>query len=133
MNEPTTRHLALEFYGCDTAALVDKEYISSVLQNAGAALKMAVTDVSQVSREEGKTDTIITTILMSEGSIVCRTWPEHNYASLTIAAFGPISPLSVVYLLEASFCPDEIERMLIYRGEGEMSVIRHPRKSRHAA
>ena len=106
---PLGRHILVEFYRCDPAALNDAALIRSAMEEA--ALRARATVVSSHVHHFSPQG-ISGVVIIAESHLTIHTWPEKLYAAVDIFTCGSdLLPHDAVSYLETAL------------GSGQVSVV----------
>lgn len=104
--EPTGRHLILDFWGCDAAALNDAPALEAALVRAAeAADGHILRRVVHAFAPQGVTGLL----LLEESHLSIHTWPERGYAALDLFMCGAADPYKSIPVLRAAFEPATVQ------------------------
>ncbi len=106
---PLGRHVLVEFYRCEPAALDDVDLIRAAMEAAAHKARATVvsTHVHRFSPQG-----ISGVVIIAESHLTIHTWPEKGYAAVDIFTCGSdLSPLDAVSVLESAL------------GSGQVSVV----------
>ena len=111
--EPTGRHLILDFWGCDAAALNDAPALEAALVRAAeAADGHILRRVVHAFAPQGVTGLL----LLAESHLSIHTWPERGYAAIDFYTCGTADPSRAEAPLAEALRPAHIARQLLVRG-----------------
>jgi len=111
--DTNSRHLLVEYSGCDTAVLDDLEAIKSMMQRAAvAANTRIVASVFQPFEPQGVTGVVV----IEESHLSIHTWPEYGYAAVDFFTCGDGTPEAAHAVIREALRATECEKMLIERG-----------------
>ena len=92
------RHVLVELYGCEPAALADERGIASAM--LAAARACGATVVESVFHHFSPLG-VSGVVLIAESHLTIHTWPEHGYAAVDVFTCGAtIEPGEAVDLLQ---------------------------------
>jgi S-adenosylmethionine decarboxylase proenzyme len=111
--DPRSRHLLVEYHGCNRALLNDLHAIEALMRVAAEAA--GVTIVASAFRPftpQGVSGVVV----IEESHLSIHTWPEHGYASVDFYTCGAGTPERAHEALRASLEATHAEVLLIERG-----------------
>jgi S-adenosylmethionine decarboxylase proenzyme len=127
--QPRSRHLLVEYHGCNRALLDDLKSIEALMTVAAKAA--GVTIVASALRPfvpQGVSGVLI----IEESHLSIHTWPEHGYASVDFYTCGDGQPERAHEALYAGLEATRAEILLVERGlcpespdQPAMRVLRH--------
>lgn len=117
------RQLLVEFYGCDSTALNDKELVRLALKQA--AVKAGATVVADVFHEFNPHG-ISGVVVIAESHLAIHTWPEFGFAAVDLFTCGEeIHPDQAMKYLQKEFKADRVSIMELKRGVLDREDLRH--------
>lgn len=108
-----SRHLLVEYHGCDTAILNDRHAIEALLVRAAkAANTSVVASVFHRFTPQGVSGVVV----IEESHLSVHTWPEKGYAAVDFYTCGDGNPELAHETLVEGLKPQRCEQMLVHRG-----------------
>ncbi len=109
------RHVLVEFYGCDSEALNNKEKLEEVMQEA--AVESGATVVSSVFHlfnPHGVSGVVV----IAESHLTIHTWPEYGYAAVDLFTCGDsVDPWIAFERMKEYLQAEQMFTMEIKRGQ----------------
>ena len=116
--ETRGRHLLLEFRGCQSPALNDRDALRSLMEQAAQAARATIVNsVFHSFSPQGVTGVVV----VEESHFSIHTWPEHRYVAVDVYTCGDCEPERARDVLSEGLEAASTEWMLIERGVGEPS------------
>lgn len=107
------RHLLIELYDCDPAALADPPALLAALHAAAAATGSTVlAQCSHAFSPEGFT----AVLLLAESHIALHTWPEERFVAADVFTCGASAPDPAAEVLSARLGARRVQTRAIERG-----------------
>lgn len=120
MNHVLGRHMLVEFYNCDAAALDDVAGIETHMNNAALACGATIVQSTFHRFEPWGVSGVV---VISESHLAIHTWPEYGYASVDLYTCGEdIDPLAAYEHLRLMLGAQEAEIQTLQRGN--MALIK---------
>lgn len=108
-----SRHLIIELFGCDHAALDDVAVVRAAMLAATEAVGATrLAEAFHAYAPQG----VSGTVLIGESHLSVHTWPEHGYAAVDIFTCGGLDPRRGVAVLERALHAAEVRARVILRG-----------------
>ena len=112
--EALGRHVILEYYGCPTEKLNERDFVEEVL--VGAAKSMRASLVS-VHFHQFNPHGVSGAVVISESHLTIHTWPEYGYAAIDVFTCGDvIDPWQAHAYMKEHFEPKRDSIMEFKRG-----------------
>ena len=96
--DPRSRHLLVEYHGCNPALLDDVKAIEALMTVAAKAA--GVTIVASALRPFAPQG-VSGVLVIEESHLSIHTWPEHGYASVDFYKAGRIEDAQGIHQIEA--------------------------------
>ncbi len=126
--ETTSRHILVEYRGCERTVLGDRDRLERLMRRAARAAGATV--VGAVFHDycpQGVSGVVV----IEESHFSLHTWPEVGYAALDFFTCGDCEPERAHEVMRAGLGAAESELMAIDRGQTDadrsMRVVRHDR------
>jgi len=117
------RQLLVEFYGCDSNGLNDKEMLRTALRDA--AILAGATIVADVFHEFNPHG-ISGVVVIAESHLAIHTWPEFGYAAVDLFTCGEdISPDLAMQHLKTQLKAEHVSMIELKRGVLDRQDLRH--------
>jgi S-adenosylmethionine decarboxylase len=117
------RQLLVEFYGCDSKGLNDKEMLRHALKQA--AVEAGATIVADVFHEFNPHG-ISGVVVIAESHLAIHTWPEFGFAAVDLFTCGDdILPDKAMNYLKAQLKASHLSVMELKRGVLDRHDLRH--------
>ena len=111
--DPVSRHLLVEYHGCDPVLLDDASHIEALMRTAATAARVVVVrSVFHRYAPHGITGVVV----IEESHLSVHTWPEHGFAAVDFYTCGGGWPEACVDVLRDGLRASRTEVMLIERG-----------------
>ncbi len=108
-----SRHLLVEYHGCNAALLDDVKGVEALMKVAAkAAGTTIVTSVFHPFAPQGVSGVVV----IEESHLSIHTWPEHGYASVDFFTCGDGSPERAHEVLREGLEATRAEVLVVERG-----------------
>lgn len=116
----------VEYYGCDSRLLNDREYVRrSMLEAAHATGATVVGELFHIFNPHGVSGVVV----IAESHLAIHTWPEYNYAAVDLFTCGnEIDPYRGFEMLRQALAASRFEVNEVFRGKLEPIEGRLPHK-----
>lgn len=113
------RHLIIELWGCDGAAMRSQDMVSDTMIRAIAACGATLLDMRVYPTAF---DGINGVAILAESHAMIQTWPAQHYTAVDIFTCGQqTDPNLAVPVLQQCFAPEHIQVLEINRGVIELA------------
>jgi S-adenosylmethionine decarboxylase proenzyme len=110
----TGRHLLVEYRGCDTRILNDKDRIEDLMRSAAEKARATVVgSVFRTFQPQGVSGVVV----IEESHLSIHTWPEYGYAAVDFYTCGDCLPDLAHREIRDGLQAEEAEVMSIDRGQ----------------
>jgi len=125
-NRALGHQLMVEYYGCSTDRLNDKEFVrETMLAAARATGATIVGDLFHLFNPHGVSGVVV----IAESHLAIHTWPEYDYAAVDLFTCGDeINPYAGFDLLRDELNAERFEVREFYRGKLEPLGVALPHK-----
>ena len=128
--DTVSKHLLLEYHGCDGSLLDHVPSIESLMRRAAEA---AGATVVAAAFHQFAPQGVSGVVVVEESHLSIHTWPEYGYVAVDVFTCGECEPMRAHAFLSSTLAAERSEIMLVERGrsEGErsMRVAQHYRES----
>ena len=117
------RQLMVEFYGCDSVGLNDKNMLRNILREA--AIRAGATVITDVFHEFNPHG-ISGVVVIAESHLAIHTWPEYGFAAVDLFTCGDdITPGTAMDYLKTQLNAEKISIIEMKRGVLDRQDLRH--------
>lgn len=109
------KHLIVEFWGCDSNLLNNKDYLESQLRKAAES---ANTTIVEIFLHQFTPTGVSGVVVIQESHLSIHTWPESGYAAVDFYTCGEGDPWKAFSVLKESLSSIKTEVIVIDRGIG---------------
>ena len=114
-----SKHLLVEFRGCDPDKLNDPPLIRQVMHDAAVAAGATVVEtVVHAFSPQGVTGVVV----VEESHLSIHTWPEASYAAMDFFTCGGCDPQAARDLVRSALGARSVETLEVHRGLHDGSV-----------
>ncbi|MCP3963025.1 MAG: adenosylmethionine decarboxylase [bacterium] len=115
-NLPTHgRHILIDLWGCDRAALADGEALDALMRRAAES---SGATVLQTCFHRFPPTGVSGIVIISESHLSIHTWPDEGFASADFYTCGDVRPEAAVEVLRAGLAAESSEVLVVDRGRG---------------
>lgn len=113
------RHLIIELWGCNQAAMSSEEQVAETIAQTIAACGATLLDLQIYPSSSAGINGVA---ILAESHVMVRTWPGYGYVAVDIFTCGQhTDPNLAVPVLQQFFAPEQMQVLELNRGVIEIS------------
>lgn len=108
------RHLIIELWGCDHAAMTSEAQVAEAITQTIAACGATLLDLQVYPSSSAGVNGVA---ILAESHVMVQTWPIHGYIAVDIFTCGQhTDPNLAMPVLKQFFAPEQLQVLEINRG-----------------